>query len=189
MRFFIYLKLGGLWMLNVWETCGTPLSIQKFTEDVWVCFCLCMCHSHKWMLLQTPPSLPWNRPFISLPTGRTYLWSQRKMFLIISKHLGNIWWAHPRTGRCFSRENTSLIWFILYFPLFFPSLPASQILSTIGLPALSPDSSPCQPPALVSVLSGFPHKQLSRCKLRQPETLINSRAQPCPVTWSAGNIF
>ena len=82
----------------------------------------------------------------------------------------------------FQRKHiTYLILFILYFPLFFPSLPASQILSTIGLPALSPDSSPCQLPALVSVLSGFPHKQPSRCKLRQPETLINFRAQPCPV--------
>ena len=133
--FFIYLKLGGLWMLTVWETCGTPLSIQKFPEDVWVCFCLCMCHSHKWMLLQTPPSLPWNRPFISLPTGRTYLWSQRKMFLIISKHLGNIWWAHPRTGRYFSRENTSLIWFILFsyiFPYFFLLFLPSKSYQPLG---------------------------------------------------------
>lgn len=142
--FFIYLNwvVCGCWMFE--KLMGLPKYCRNSLRGCVVCFCLCICHSHKWMLLQTPPFLPWNRPFISLPTGRTYLWSQRKMFLIISKHLGNIWWA-IRTGRCFSRENTSLIWFFLFsyiFPYFFPSLPASQILSTTGLPALSPDSSP-----------------------------------------------
>lgn len=55
-----------------------------------------------------------------------------------------------------------IIFILLYFLLFSPSLTAPKTPSPIGLSALSPHCSPCQLPALVSVPSSFPSTLPSR---------------------------
>ena len=61
-----------------------------------------------------PPSLPWNRPFTSLPTGRAYLWSQRKMFLITSNIWGTSGEPIPGQGDAFL-EKTHHLFDSFYF--------------------------------------------------------------------------
>lgn len=129
-----------------------------------MCFCLCMCHSHRWMLLQTPPSSPWNRPFISPPTGRAYLGSQREMFPITS----NIWATSgepiPGQGVAFL-EKTHHLFDSFYSPIF------SLILLLFLAPNPNAHWAPCsKPPIRPWSLTGlvFPVHGPGECKPRQP---------------------